>query len=197
MTTERLATLQALLGRRILMLDGAMGTMIQRHRLTEQDFRGQRFAAHAKDVRGNNDLLNLTRPDVIGGIHREYLAAGADIIESNTFSTNAVAQADYALEPLVYELNREAARLAMTVSADARKTPTNNAGSCAASARIHESRGCGGVVVVSTDRQKDRSFQSIRNDQCDRSRRDCRRTACTPAVTGTPATRSAWQGTLR
>src|SRR5262245_13419157 len=105
-------TLNDLLAERILVLDGAMGTMIQRHRLTEADFRGERFAAHAKDLRGNNDLLILTRPDVIGGIHREYLAAGSDIIETNTFSSNAVAQADYGLEAVVYELNVEGARLA-------------------------------------------------------------------------------------
>jgi 5-methyltetrahydrofolate--homocysteine methyltransferase len=104
--------LSHLLTKRILVLDGAMGTMIQQHRLTEMDFRGRRFAGHGKDLRGNNDLLTLTRPDVIGGIHRAYLAAGSDIIETNTFSSNAVAQGDYGLEALVYELNREGARLA-------------------------------------------------------------------------------------
>src|ERR1043166_5773633 len=90
--------LDDLLARRILVLDGAMGTMIQRHKLTEEQFRGSRFAAHPRDLRGNNDLLVLTRPDVIGDIHRQYLAAGSDIIETNTFSSNAVAQGDYALE---------------------------------------------------------------------------------------------------
>ena len=104
--------LQDLLATRILVLDGAMGTMIQRHRLTEDDFRGARFAGHGKDLRGNNDLLVLTRPDVIGGIHREYLAAGSDIIETNTFSSNAIAQADYGLESLAYELNTAGAALA-------------------------------------------------------------------------------------
>jgi len=84
--------LTELLARRILILDGAMGTMIQRHRLTEEDFRGARFADHGRDVRGNNDLLVLMRPDVISAIHLEYLEAGADIIETCTFSSNRIAQ---------------------------------------------------------------------------------------------------------
>jgi 5-methyltetrahydrofolate--homocysteine methyltransferase len=103
---------------RILVLDGAMGTMIQRRGLTEADFRGGRLGAHPKDLKGNNDLLILTRPDVISGIHHEYLAAGADIIETNTFSSTAVAQADYGLESLVYELNVEGARLAKAAAAE-------------------------------------------------------------------------------
>ncbi|HEY6361788.1 MAG TPA: methionine synthase [Vicinamibacterales bacterium] len=106
---ERLRTL---LASRILLLDGAMGTMIQRHELTEDDFRGDRFRSHPRDLKGNSDLLVLTRPDVIGAIHREYLEAGADIIETNTFSSTAVAQADYGLEALAYELSRDGARLA-------------------------------------------------------------------------------------
>ncbi len=110
--TDLRSTLDALLGRRILVLDGAMGTMVQRHRLTEADFRGDRFRGHARDLRGDNDVLVLTRPDVIGGIHRQYLEAGADIIETCTFSSTAIAQADYGLEPLVYEMNLEGARLA-------------------------------------------------------------------------------------
>ena len=100
------------LASRILILDGAMGTMIQRHKLTEADFRGERFAKHPHDLKGDSDVLVLTRPDVIGGIHREYLEAGADIIETNTFNANAVSQSDYALEPYVYEINVAAARLA-------------------------------------------------------------------------------------
>src|SRR5438874_6490462 len=106
------STLERALESRILILDGAMGTMIQRHALSEADFRGERFRNHPKDLRGNNDLLILTRPDVISEIHRQYLAAGADIIETNTFSSTAVAQADYHLESLAYELNVEGARLA-------------------------------------------------------------------------------------
>ena len=92
--------LHQLLAQRILILDGAMGTMIQRRGLTEHDFRGERLRAHPSDFKGNNDLLILTRPDVIGEIHREYLAAGADIIETNTFSSTRIAQADYGLEAL-------------------------------------------------------------------------------------------------
>jgi 5-methyltetrahydrofolate--homocysteine methyltransferase len=106
------ATLHELLGRRILVLDGAMGTMIQRHGLAEADYRGERLREHSHDLKGDNEVLVLTRPDVIAGIHDEYLAAGADIIETNSFSSTAIAQADYQLEPLVYELNVAAARLA-------------------------------------------------------------------------------------
>src|SRR5579862_3467374 len=98
-------TLDRLLAQRILVLDGAMGTMVQRYQLTEADFRGERFRSHAKDLRGNNDVLVLTRPDIISEIHRQYLEAGADIIETNTFSGTAIAQGDYALESCVYELN--------------------------------------------------------------------------------------------
>ncbi len=110
--TDVRKVLDELLARRILVLDGAMGTMIQRHGLSEADFRGHRFADHRRDLKGDNDLLNLTRPDVIGGIHREYLAAGSDIVETNTFNGTAIAQADYGLEAIVYELNLEGARLA-------------------------------------------------------------------------------------
>lgn len=104
--------IEKILNERIMILDGAMGTMIQRWKLSEQDFRGERFAGHALPLKGNNDILVLTRPDVIGSIHREYLAAGADIIETNTFNATTISQADYACEPLVRELNREGARLA-------------------------------------------------------------------------------------
>ncbi|MEJ2635315.1 MAG: methionine synthase, partial [Calditrichia bacterium] len=97
---------------RILIMDGAMGTMIQRYRLTEQDFRGERFADHPVDVRGNNDLLSLTRPAVIDEIHRAYLEAGADLIETNTFNANGVSQTDYHMQELVYEMNLESARIA-------------------------------------------------------------------------------------
>jgi 5-methyltetrahydrofolate--homocysteine methyltransferase len=104
--------LDKLLSERILVLDGAMGTMIQRHRLDEAAFRGPRFAAHGHDLQGNNDVLILTQPDVIRGIHDEYLNAGADIIETNTFNSNTASQADYGLEAFVYELNFEGATLA-------------------------------------------------------------------------------------
>ncbi|HVU49443.1 MAG TPA: methionine synthase [Polyangia bacterium] len=114
-TTE--AVLRRLLAERILILDGAMGTMIQRHKLGEADYRGARFAHHAVDLKGDNDLLVLTKPEIIAGIHDAYLAAGCDIIETNSFNANAVAQADYKLESLAYELNLEAARLAKKAAA--------------------------------------------------------------------------------
>ncbi|MFY9628324.1 MAG: methionine synthase [Methylocystis sp.] len=107
-----LETLDRLAREKILILDGAMGTMIQRHKFTEEDFRGERFKGHAKDLRGNNDLLILTQPRAIKDIHIQYLEAGADIIETNTFSSTTIAQADYGLEDLAFELNREGARLA-------------------------------------------------------------------------------------
>ena len=110
--TERVAALTAALCDRILVLDGAMGTMIQRHKLDEAGYRGTRFADHPKDVKGNNDLLTLSQPDIILDIHRAYLAAGADIIETNTFSSTRIAQADYGMEALVRELNIKGARLA-------------------------------------------------------------------------------------
>ncbi|MCC7412865.1 MAG: methionine synthase [Gammaproteobacteria bacterium] len=108
----RRARLEPLLGERILVLDSAMGTMIQQRKLEEADFRGERFAGHARDLKGNNDLVTLTRPDVIVDIHRANFAAGADIIETNTFNSTAIAQSDYGLEAIVYELNREGAALA-------------------------------------------------------------------------------------
>lgn len=100
------------LEKRILIIDGAMGTMIQRYTLTEEDFRGERFANHVCDVKGNNDLLNITRPDIIKAIHTEYLEAGADIVETNTFSTQRISMADYQMEELSYELSYEGARIA-------------------------------------------------------------------------------------
>ncbi|HEY9191353.1 MAG TPA: methionine synthase [Methyloversatilis sp.] len=107
--------LKSLMARRILLLDGAMGTMVQRHRLVEADYRGSRFADHPKDLKGNNDLLLLTRPDVIRGIHAAYLEAGADIIETNTFNATVISQAEYGLEAVVHELNVAGARLAREV----------------------------------------------------------------------------------
>ena len=112
----RTVALEKALMQRILVLDGAMGTMIQRYRLTEAEYRGERFANWTKDVRGNNDLLTLTRPQVIREIHRQYLDAGADILETNTFNATAVSLADYGMQALAYELNLEAARLAREVA---------------------------------------------------------------------------------
>ena len=108
----RAASLPRLLRERILILDGAMGTMIQRYKLGEAEYRGTRFADHSIDVKGNNELLLLTRPQVISEIHEQYLAAGADLIETNTFGATRVAQEDYKMAELAYEMNVEAARLA-------------------------------------------------------------------------------------
>jgi 5-methyltetrahydrofolate--homocysteine methyltransferase len=106
------SALPAILQQRIAIIDGAMGTMIQRHRLGEADFRGERLAGHTTDLKGNNDLLVLTRPDVIGAIHEQYLAAGADLIETNTFGATSIAQDDYRLGHLAREMNVAAARIA-------------------------------------------------------------------------------------
>jgi 5-methyltetrahydrofolate--homocysteine methyltransferase len=113
---DRSSELSALAQRRILILDGAMGTMIQRHGLEEADYRGSRFADWPSDLKGNNDLLLLTSPEVIREIHAQYLDAGADILETNTFNANSISMADYGMEALVYELNFEGARLARQVA---------------------------------------------------------------------------------
>src|SRR5690242_4962028 len=112
----RIAALHDALKQRILVLDGAMGTMVQRYNLTEEQFRGQRFRDFHKDLRGNNDLLTLTRPEVIREIHSQYLEAGADILETNTFNSTSISQADYELGHVVAELNFEAAKLAREVA---------------------------------------------------------------------------------
>ncbi|MCE2935809.1 MAG: homocysteine S-methyltransferase family protein [Cyclobacteriaceae bacterium] len=110
--------------KRILVLDGAMGTMIQRHKLEEADFRGERFKNHPSPLKGNNDLLSITRPDIILDIHRQYLEAGADIIETNTFSGTTIAQADYHLEDAVYDINYHSAQIARQAADEfTRKTP--------------------------------------------------------------------------
>ncbi|MEI7735657.1 MAG: homocysteine S-methyltransferase family protein [Ferruginibacter sp.] len=105
-------TIQECLKDRILIIDGAMGTMIQRHKLQEADYRGERFANWHTDVKGNNDLLSITQPDIIIGIHKQYLEAGADIIETNTFSSTVIAQADYDMQSLAYEMNVASAQCA-------------------------------------------------------------------------------------
>ncbi|HKU79957.1 MAG TPA: homocysteine S-methyltransferase family protein, partial [Rhodanobacteraceae bacterium] len=140
---ERVDKLHAALDRRILVLDGAMGTMLQRHELDEAGYRGERFAngcdarhahqhagEHAdgngcqRDLKGDNDLLSLTHPEIIRDIHAAYLDAGADFVETNTFNSTSISQADYALQHLVHELNREGARLARAACDEAaRKTP--------------------------------------------------------------------------
>ena len=107
-----MSNIKSALESRILIIDGAMGTMIQRYKLEESDYRGERFKDWASDVKGNNDLLSITRPDIIRAIHLEYLEAGADIIETNTFSSTAIAQADYNMQSLAYELNVASAKVA-------------------------------------------------------------------------------------
>ena len=108
----RTAILQDLLAHRILMLDGAMGTMIQSYKLNETDYRGSRFADFPHDLKGNNDLLTLTQPQIIRAIHTGYLEAGADIVETNTFNSTSASMSDYHMEDLVYELNFAGAKLA-------------------------------------------------------------------------------------
>jgi 5-methyltetrahydrofolate--homocysteine methyltransferase len=102
--------------KRILILDGAMGTMIQQHKFQEADYRGTRFADFAYDLKGNNDLLSLTQPEIIADIHRQYFAAGADIVETNTFNSTRISMSDYHMEDLVWELNFESARIARSVA---------------------------------------------------------------------------------
>ncbi len=111
--TENSPLITDILKDRILVMDGAMGTMIQRYKLTEEDYRGERFKDFHRHIKGNNELLSLTRPEVISAIHKEYLEVGADIIETNTFSANTISQADYEMENLCYELNVESARIAV------------------------------------------------------------------------------------
>jgi 5-methyltetrahydrofolate--homocysteine methyltransferase len=111
-------TIYQALKERILIIDGAMGTMIQRHKLEEKDYRGERFKDWPSDLKGNNDLLSLTQPDIIEGIHRQYLEAGADILETNTFNAQAISMADYHMEALAYEINVAAAGLAKKATAD-------------------------------------------------------------------------------
>ncbi|HXK54006.1 MAG TPA: homocysteine S-methyltransferase family protein, partial [Hyphomicrobiales bacterium] len=108
----RLARLKALADQRILLLDGATGTIIQEHRLSEADFRGTRFAEWKKELKGNIDILTLTQPEIMREVHLRYLKAGSDIVETNTFSSTSIAQADYGTQDLAYEMNREAARIA-------------------------------------------------------------------------------------
>ena len=108
--------IKKILKERILILDGAMGTMLQRYKFTEEDFRGERFKDYEHPLQGNNDLLSLTQPEAIAEVHRKYFAAGADIVETNTFSGTTIAMADYYMEDLVYELNYESARIAKKVA---------------------------------------------------------------------------------
>src|ERR1019366_3452357 len=113
-----MADIRKELEKRVLVIDGAMGTMIQQYNLEEKDYRGKRFADFHKDLKGNNDLLSITQPQIIKTIHKEYLKAGADIIETNTFSGTTIAMADYDMQDLVYELNYESAKIAKEAVAE-------------------------------------------------------------------------------
>jgi 5-methyltetrahydrofolate--homocysteine methyltransferase len=119
-------TIKDLLNERIVIIDGAMGTMIQRHKLTEADYRGERFKDWPTDLKGNNDLLSLTQPQIIKDIHKEYLAAGADIIETNTFNAQRISLADYHMEELAYEMNLAAANIARQAVEEHQKLETRN-----------------------------------------------------------------------
>ncbi|MEJ6589379.1 MAG: homocysteine S-methyltransferase family protein [Crocinitomicaceae bacterium] len=121
--------IESILGERILVLDGAMGTMIQRHQLEEFDFRKGAFEKHTNPLKGNNDLLSITRPEIIKDIHRAYFDAGADIIETNTFSGTSIAQADYGLEHAVFDINYQSAKIAKEVADEYTDKPRFVAGS--------------------------------------------------------------------
>jgi 5-methyltetrahydrofolate--homocysteine methyltransferase len=110
--TKRAELLRKAIKERVLLLDGAMGSLIQNHKLEEKDFRGERFKDHKSPLKGNNDLLSLTQPQIIKDIHIQYLKAGSDIIETNTFNATSVSQADYSLETIAYDLNLASAKLA-------------------------------------------------------------------------------------
>jgi len=120
-----MALIEKILEERILVLDGAMGTMLQRHNLTEEDFRKERFESHERSLKGNNDILSLTRPEIIKEIHCKYLEAGADIIETNTFSSTSISQSDYGLEEIVYDLNYRSAIIAKEAAAEFTKKNPN------------------------------------------------------------------------
>ena len=108
--------IEKVLAEKILVLDGAMGTMLQAYKFEEEDFRGDRFKDHPSPLKGNNDLLSITQPEAIKAVHRKYFEVGADIVETNTFSSTSIGMADYAMEDLVYELNVQSARLAREVA---------------------------------------------------------------------------------
>jgi len=110
--------IRSLLSQRVLVLDGAMGTMLQRYQLQEEDFRGKRFADHPVDLRGNNDILSLTQPTIVREIHEAYLEAGADIIETNTFNATSISQSDYSTEEYVYEINKVSAEIAVAAASE-------------------------------------------------------------------------------
>ena len=111
-----MTAIETALQEKILVLDGAMGTMLQAYKFEEEDFRGERFKDHPSPLKGNNDLLSLTQPEAIKAVHHKYFEVGADIVETNTFSSNSIGMADYAMEDLVYELNVQSAKIAREVA---------------------------------------------------------------------------------
>ncbi|HBW46997.1 TPA: methionine synthase, partial [bacterium] len=125
MNTDKTAILKKILSERIMVLDGAMGTMIQKKKLKEEDYRGERFRNHPKELKGANDVLCLTQPDIILDIHRAYLAAGADIIETDTFNSTSIALSDFGLEKMVREINATAARIARKAVDEAEANDTS------------------------------------------------------------------------
>ena len=120
--------IKEIFNRKILVIDGAMGTMVQSYKLEEVDFRGSQFKEHESDIKGNNEVLSITRPDIISEIHKSYLDAGADIIETNTFSANSISQKDYNLEKFSYELNKSSAEIAKSQAVKYTDTPRFVAG---------------------------------------------------------------------
>ena len=156
---QRLSRLNQILTERILILDGAMGTMIQSYKLEEEDYRGERFADWASDLKGNNDLLVLTQPQIIGDIHTAYLDAGADIIETNSFNANHYGMADYGMEELVYELNVAAPELPVKPVMPGRLT-RNHALSPGCWARCRSPRPC--HKDVNNPGARDVSFDQLR-----------------------------------
>ena len=127
--------IEELLKNKILTIDGAMGTMVQSFKLDEKDFRGKRFANHKSDLKGNNDILVLTQPEIVTKIHTAYLDAGADIIETNTFNANAISQSDYNMESEVYNLNYESAKIASKVAKSFKDKPRFVAGAIGPTSR--------------------------------------------------------------
>jgi 5-methyltetrahydrofolate--homocysteine methyltransferase len=154
----RIKRLRKLLEQRVVLLDGAMGTMIQKHKLDERGYRGDRFRVHGRDLKGNNDILTLTRPDIVSAIHRTYLEAGADIIETNTFNASSISQSDYGTEALIPELNYRAAQLARRTAdefAHANERPAFVAGALGPTTRM---------TSLSPD-VNDPGFRSVRFDE--------------------------------
>lgn len=177
------AALPALLKSRILILDGAMGTMIQRYKLDEAAYRGERFKDFPRDIKGNNELLSITQPQIIREIHDQYFAAGADIVETNTFGATTVAQSDYEMEDLVVEMNIESAKLARE-AAEKYATPENRASSRARSGRRRKR-------PASRRTSTTRAHATSRSTSCARRTTSRRRRCSTAASTCSSSRRSS------